>query len=95
MKYLENIGFSKDEIAELEDVTPDKLLDTLKMQKRLVMENINYLKELGIPNYKEVFLQYYDMFLMDNSNFKEVFDKYEKDDLIEKISQNISIVEYL
>lgn len=95
MKFLEDLGFSKDEISEAVDNIPDKLLETIKDQKKLVSVNINYLKELGLPNYKEVFIHYYDIFLMDYSNFKDIFEKYEKDDLISKISQNISIVEFL
>jgi len=35
------------------------------------------------------------MFLMDHSNFVEIFSKYEPEDLIEKLKKNIKIVEYL
>ena len=40
-------------------------------------------------------LNYYDMFLMDNSNFINVFNQYDRDDLIDKIQKDITIVEYL
>lgn len=95
MKFLEKLDFSKDEIEQIMDNTPEKLLDVIKSQKKLVSENINFLKELGVTNYQEIFIRFYDMFLMDNSNFKEVFNKYEKDDLIAKLNKNINIVEYL
>ena len=32
---------------------------------------------------------------MDNSAFIEVFNKYDQDDLIDKLKKNIAIVEYL
>ena len=35
------------------------------------------------------------MFLMDNSNFIEVFAKYDRDDLIEKLEKNMAIIEFL
>ena len=45
MKFLEKIGFSKDDISFLEENTPEKLLDLIKEQKKLVTENITYLKD--------------------------------------------------
>lgn len=95
MKFLEKLNFSKDNIAEILDGTPESVINLIKVNKKLVSENISFLKELGVNNYQEVFIKYYDMFLIDNSNFKAIFDKYEKDDLVEKINKNISIVEYL
>ena len=74
MKFLEKINFSKEEIAEFIDSTPENLLEVIKTQKKLVTENISYLKELGITNYQAIFIKYYDMFLMDNSNFKEIIE---------------------
>ena len=50
MKFLEKLNFSKDAIAEIEDNTPEKLLDLIKEQKKLVSENINYLKELYLKS---------------------------------------------
>jgi len=32
---------------------------------------------------------------MDNSLFEEVFNKYDREDLVEKITQNVAIIEYL
>ncbi len=95
MKFLEKLNFSKDDIDEIIDNTPEKLLEIIKSQKKLVSENINYLKELGVTNYQAIFIKYYDIFLMDNSNFKDIFMKYEKEDLIEKLKKNINIVEFL
>ena len=94
-KYLEKIGFSKDDIAYMMENTPEKFIELLKEQKKLVTENISYLKDLGVTNYQDIFLKFYEMFLMDNSNFIAIFSKYEKEDLIEKLKKNINIVEFL
>ena len=91
----EKLDFSKDDIAEIVDNTPEKLLEIIKSQKKLVSENISYLRDLGVTNYQAIFIKYYDIFLMDNSNFKDIFKKYEKEDLIEKLKKNINIVEFL
>lgn len=95
MNYLEELGFTPDMIAEVLDNTPDKLISLLESQKKLVTENINYLKNLGVKNYQEVFIRFYDMFLLDSSNFKDIFEKYDPEDLIAKLEKNVNIVEYL
>ena len=83
MKFLENYDFSKEEIAEFLNNSPKKIIEAIKENKKLVGENIKYLKELGVTNYKKVFLKYYDIFLNDYSNFTAIFSKYEPEDLIE------------
>ncbi len=95
MKFLEKYEFSKEDIADFLNNSPKKLIDAIKDNKKLVSENIDYLKGLGVTNYQQIFLEYYDMFLMDHSNFVEIFSKYEPEDLIEKLNKNIKIVEYL
>ncbi len=95
MKFLEKYDFSKEDIAYFLNNSPKKLIDATKKSKKLVCANIEYLKELGVTNYQQIFLEYYDMFLMDHSNFVGVFSKYEPEDLIEKLKKNIKIVEYL
>ena len=50
---------------------------------------------LDKDNYKEIFNNYYGMFLMDNSAFTEIFNKYDQADLVDKLQKNIAIVEYL
>lgn len=95
MKFLEKYNFNKEEIADFLNNSPKKLIDAIKENKKLVSENISYLKNLGVTNYQQIFLEYYDMFLMDHSNFVGVFDKYEPEDLIEKLNKNFRIVEYL
>jgi len=95
MKFLEKYDFNKEEIASFLNNSPKKLIDAIKDNKKLVCENINYLKDLGITNYQQIFLEYYDMFLIDHSNFVDIFAKYEPEDLIEKLNKNIKIVEYL
>lgn len=95
MKFLEKYNFNKEDIDSFVNNSPKKLVDAIKEHKKLVGTNIEFLKELGVKNYKEIFIKFYDMFLMDNSNFIEVFNKYDREDLIEKLEKNVSIVEYL
>ena len=54
-----------------------------------------YLKELGISNYVDAFVRFYNMFLLEPSAFDEIFSKYDREDLIAKLEKNIAIMEYL
>ena len=76
MDYLKNIGFTSEEIENINESAPTKVIDLLKENYKLVTQNINFIKDLGVSNYKEIFSKYYDMFLMDNSNFVEIFNTY-------------------
>lgn len=95
MNYLEKIGFTSDDINLVKSSTTKVIFNLLNEQKRVVTANILYLKNLGIINYKEIFIKYSDYFLIDNSNFIEIFDKYDRDDLVEKLNNNIDIFAYL
>ena len=50
---------------------------------------------MGVTNLTEIFVRYHDMFLMDNSNFVEIFNKYDQKDLVSKLAKNVQIMEYL
>ena len=95
MRYLENYGFKETEIKWLEENVCQTLKKALIEEQKLVGANIGYLKNLGVLNYKEIFNNYYSMFLMDNSAFTEIFNKYDQADLVDKLQKNIAIVEYL
>ena len=95
MNYLEKIGFTSDDINMVKSSTTSVIFNLLNEQKRVVSANILYLKGIGIKNYKEIFIKFSDYFLMDNSNFIEIFDKYDQDDLVEKLNNNIDIFAYL
>ena len=95
MKFLEEYGFDKEDIQEFIDGTPKKIADVINKNVQLVKENLGYIKKLGISTYKEIFINYPDMFLMDASNFSEMFSKYNTEELIEKLNTNFKMVEYL
>ena len=67
----------------------------MEANKKLVSKNLDYLNSMGVTNLIEIFTYYHDMFLMDNSNFVEIFNKYDQKDLVEKLAKNVQIMEYL
>ena len=95
MDYLEKYNFTKDDISSFIEDVPASVIEILEENKKQVCNNIKYLRELGINNYKDVFINYYELFLNDDTNFRAIFEKYDRDDLIDKVAKNINIVEYL
>ena len=77
MQYLKNYGFSNSEIGWLNDNVTPAIKKELDLEEKLVSANLDYLKDLGVENYKEI------------------FNKYDQNDLIDKLRKNVAIVEYL
>lgn len=94
MEFL-NKYFDNDTIMYLNDNVPKVILEELEKEQKLVSKNISFLKDLGVSNIDSIFKNYYDMFLMDPKLFSEIFNKYDKEDLIEKLKKNLTIIEHL
>lgn len=95
MSFLKDFAFDDADINEYINNTPDKIKELLEENIELVKVNLKYVKDLGITTYKEIFINYPDMFLMDASNFEEMFSKYNTEELIAKLNNNYKMVEYL
>lgn len=94
MEFLDKY-FDNDTIMYLNDNVPKVILEELEKEQKLVSKNISFLKDLGVSNIDNIFNNYYDMFLMDPGLFSEIFNKYDKEDLIEKLNKNLTIIEHL
>lgn len=95
MKFLEECGFLEEDIKEYEGNTPELVRKTINEHEDLVKTNIDFLKNLGIKTYKEIFINYPDMFLMDASNFEKSFTQYNQEEMIEKLNANFKMVKWL
>lgn len=95
MMYLKDLGFEEDVINSLLEELPSGAVEKITEHEETITANINYLKNLGISNYVEAFVRFYNMFLLESSSFDEIFSKYDKDDLIVKLEKNVAIMEYL
>lgn len=95
MHFLQKLNFTKEQLEYLDANASGVMIDSILHNKKLVATNIQYLIDLGIKNFREIFLEYYELFLLDNSNFVEIFSKYDQEDLVDKLEKNIAIIEYL
>ena len=92
---MENQGFSNIDIKDALNNMSNVMVKALSENKKLVTLNLEYLIKLGVSNYREIFKQYYELFLLDYSNFDGIFNKYDQEDLVDKLEKNIAIIEYL
>lgn len=95
MKFLEKYGFTKEDIEEFVNNTPKKMQEAIEQNAELVEVNLKYVKDLGTSVYKEIFINYPDIFLLDASVFEKTFSQYETDELVESLNNNFKVAEYL
>jgi len=95
MMYLKELGFAEDIIKNMTTNLPETAVEKLTEEEKIVTTNINYLKDLGVTNYVDAFVRFYNMFLIDPKTFDEIFSKYDREDLIAKLEKNVAIMEYL
>ena len=95
MKYLLDLNFTDEQVELIEKNIPTKAIEKMIEEKELIISNINYLIELGVNNYQDAFIKFYNMFLSNKKDFVEIFAKYDTEDLIVKLEKNVAIMEYL
>ena len=95
MTYLLDYEFNQQEINEFKAINKSFIVEKLDEFQELIKKNMMFLKKLGVVNYKEIFKRHAEMFLMDNEAFEEIFEKYDREDLIEKLKNNPDLVEQL
>lgn len=95
MMYLKELGFEDEIISIMCANIPAQAVEQLEENKSVVTYNIKYLIDLGVTNYVDAFVKFYNMFLMDNQTFEDIFSKYDREDLVAKLEKNVAIMEYL
>ncbi len=95
LNFLEKSGFSQMDIEETLNNMSFIMAKEISNNKKIVNINLEYLIKLGVNNYREIFKKYYELFLLDPTNFENIFNKYDQSDLIIKLEKNVAIIEYL
>ena len=95
MEYLFDLGFTLEEINKIKSKCDKSELDKLQFFPRLISANYNYLKGYGISNIKECFINHTKMFFMNPDKFRNIFNKYDRADLVRCIEKNDAVLEKL
>ena len=95
MSYLLEMGFEEGDIESINNSAKQDVLEKLELFPLIVKVNYDSLKNVGIANYKEVFMGHAHMFLQNPDKFQAIFDKYDHDDLVRCLEKNAAIIEKL
>lgn len=92
MKYLEDLGFTPEDTNVIKNSNQEEVIDRINHKEELITSNISFLKNLGVENYKDLFIKYAEFFLQDRDVFEGIFSKYDRDDLVVKLKKNPAII---
>lgn len=95
MEYLFDLGLSLEEINTLKSKCTSQEIEKLEFFPRLIKENYNCLKSYGINNIKVCFINHVKMFFMNPDKFRNIFNKYDRADLVRCIEKNDAVLEKL
>jgi hypothetical protein len=95
MEYLLDFNLTLEDLNALKTRLSDEDIKKLEMFSRIVKENYGYLNNMNISNMKDVFINHYNMFLMNPDKFKAIFVKYDQADLVRCIEKNHNVIEKL
>lgn len=92
MDYLYNFGLDSNDVEEIKKNVTDDVFSDLSLFSKIVENNIVYMRDFGITNYRQVVVKYPEIFLRDLESFTNVFSKFDKDDLIAKVTKNPAVM---
>ncbi len=91
LEYLYDFGLDSRDLEDIKDNTNETTFSELSLFVGLVSDNIRYMKDFGIENYAQVVVKYPEIFLRDGESFKNIFSKFDKEDLINKVEKNPAV----
>lgn len=91
LEYLYDFGLDSRDVENIKDNADEATFSELSLFVGLVSDNIKYMKEFGVENYAQVIVKYPEIFLRDAESFKNIFSKFDKEDLINKVEKNPAV----
>lgn len=91
LTYLYDYGLDSQDLEAIKETASETTYAELSLMNGIVGENIKYMKDFGVTNYTKVVVKYPDIFIRDAESFRNVFSKFDKDDLIAKVLKNPAV----
>ena len=91
LEYLYSLGLETNDVDTIKSSIDEDTYSDLTLFEPLVSMNIKYMKDFGIKNYSDVVIKYPAIFLRDSEAFQNVFSKFDKEDLIQKVAKNPAV----
>ena len=93
MEFLLEEGLSPKLISDLEEKNDEGVIDLIKRECENIKDVIRYLKSIGITKIDELLLAYIELFLKDVEVVKSTFEKYNIEEVVQKINEDTSYIE--
>lgn len=95
MDYLSDLELTSSDINILNNTLGGEVLEKVKLFPEIVKKNYQHLKNVGVSNYKKIFMEYTHMFLINPDRLFNTFEKYDRADLIRCLEKNGAVIEKL
>lgn len=97
MNFLLNYGFNDKDLDEIINSNDPSILYNVEMNKKNVLEVLDYLKEIGVNDnaLKDMFIYQIGMFFRTKEEIKNVFDEYEMDSIIKSLNYDVNTVDLI
>ena len=89
MQFLLEKGFTQELIDKLTLKYDEGILDVFQIEKRNVMDVIDFFRQIGIENIEELMLFRIELFTKDIDEVKEIFDDEHVQEMVQEINEDI------
>ena len=89
MQFLLEKGFTQELIDKLTLKYDEGILDVFQIEKRNVMDVIDFFRQIGIENIEELMLFRIELFTKDVDEVKEIFDDEHVQEMVQEINEDI------
>ena len=91
LTYLCDFGLDSRDLDSLKENVDERTFSELTLFEGLVKENLQFMKDFGLNNYIQVVVKYPEIFLRDAESFRNIFSKFDRDDLLQKVEKNVAV----
>ena len=97
MSFLMDYGLTNEDIEEIEKRNDEAVLKNVLLNKKNIMDIIEYLKDVGIniSVIKEMFIYQIGIFFRTKDEIKDVFDEYEMDSIIKSLNYDVNTIDLI
>ena len=89
MQFLLENGFTQELIDKLTLKYDEGILDVFQIEKRNVIDVIEFFRQIGIENIEELMLFRIELFTKDVEEVKEIFDDDHVEEMVHEINEDI------
>ena len=97
MEFLLDYGFNNNDVNEIINNNDSSIIYNVVLNKRNVLDVLNYLKEIGVndSSIKDLFVHQIGMFFRTKEEIKNVFDEYEMESIIKSLNYDVNTVDLI